>query len=222
MCNTSRAYDILHDILLFGARDIETIEAHQLYDDLDAERRFFTDDEAKNKKQLNRKSINAYEAKVQEFLEAFATLVQISPMPPPTASELLLTTNSSEQTIWDDDVPCFIPADIAELILTFIAMVQPMRLVFRRTTESGATALSPYFFSNMDGTEWQAETLSRCLSQACTRAKMPEFQETWWQQAAACIIIVKTGDGGDRHGTTPRPPDVGELEGSSKHRSPAG
>ncbi|KAG6205107.1 hypothetical protein E4U50_004837 [Claviceps purpurea] len=245
-----RAYDILHDTLLFGARDIETIEAHRLYDDLDAEafggswttdprnakllvgvhetlvrkigqrpdlqRRFFTQDEAKNKKQLNRMSINAYEAKVQEFLEALATLLQISPMPPLRASELLLTTcantrsqrrslllwdhklmlhirhsDPSEQTNWDDDIPRFIPADIAELILTFIAMVQPLRLVFRRMTESGVTDLSPYLFSNMDGTKWQAETLSRCLGQACTRAKVPEFQETWWQQAAASTMIVK-------------------------------
>ncbi|KAG6121307.1 hypothetical protein E4U13_005035 [Claviceps humidiphila] len=248
-----RAYDILHDTLLFGAKDIKMIKAHQLYDDLDAERfggswttdprnakllagvremlvrkiwqrpdlqrRFFTDDEAKKKKQLDQKSVNAYETKVQEFLEALATLVQISPMPPPRASELLLTTctntrsqrrslllwdhklmlhirpnNSSEQTIWDDDIPRFIPADIAELILTFIAMVQPLRLVFRRMTESGAsraTALSPYLFSNMDGTEWQAETLSRCLSQSCIRAKVPEFQDTWWQEAAASIIVVK-------------------------------
>ncbi|KAG6046290.1 hypothetical protein E4U39_001461 [Claviceps sp. Clav50 group G5] len=271
-----RAYDILHDTLLFGARDIETIEAHQLYDDLDAarfggswttdprnakllagvremlvrkiwqrpdlQRRFFTDDEAKKKKQLNRKSVNAYEAKVQEFLGALATLVQISPMPPPRASELLLTTctntrsqrrslllwdhklmlhirpsNSSEQTIWDDDIPRFIPADIAELILTFIAMVQPLRLVFRRMTESGAsraTALSPYLFSNMDGTEWQAETLSRCLSQACTRAKVPEFQDTWWQEAAASIIIVKLAPLWRAHRKTEAPEEEAtELEG---------
>ncbi|KAG6069756.1 hypothetical protein E4U16_007440 [Claviceps sp. LM84 group G4] len=274
-----RAYDILHDTLLFGTRDIETIEAHQLYDDLDAERfgdswttdprnakllagvretlvrkigqrpdlqmRFFTDDEAKKKKQLNRKSVNAYEAKVQEFLEALAMLVQISPMPPPRTSELLLTTctntrsqrrslllwdhklmlhtrpsNSSDQTIWDDDIPRFIPADIAELILTFIAIVQPLRLVFRRMTESGAsraTALSPYLFSNMDGTEWQAETLSRCLSQACTRAKVPEFQDTWWQDAAASIMIVKLAPlrrAGLSHLNTEAPEEEAtELEG---------
>ncbi|KAI6777508.1 uncharacterized protein J7T54_001402, partial [Emericellopsis cladophorae] len=97
---------------------------------------------------------------------------------------------SAEQTGKDGDNIRFVPAAIAELVLTFLAVVQPLRLVFLRQARPNAL-LSPYLFSKIDGTVWQDETVSKCLSRACARAEVPVFKVAWWRQAAASITKEK-------------------------------
>ena len=50
----------------------------------------------------------------------------------------------------------FMPPAVADLILTFVALVQPLRLVFRQEAEpkpeaASSLALSPFLFSKLDG-----------------------------------------------------------------------
>jgi len=58
---------------------------------------------------------------------------------------------SQEQTGKDADNVRFVPTAIAELILTFMAVVQSLRLVFLRQVKPGSL-LSLYLFSRLDGT----------------------------------------------------------------------
>lgn len=97
---------------------------------------------------------------------------------------------SVEQTGQDGDNIRFIPAAIAELVLTFLAVVQPLRLIFLRQARRNAL-LSPYLFSKIDGTVWRDEIVSKCLSRACARAEVAAFQVAWWRQAAASITKEK-------------------------------
>ncbi|EAQ91762.1 hypothetical protein CHGG_03697 [Chaetomium globosum CBS 148.51] len=161
------------------------------------------------------RAMAAYEAEVQEFLQSISALLFVSPMPPLRASEFLsiTATNSAsrrrsmllwerelmihvryrktvEQTGKDGDNIRFVPAAISELVLTFLAVVQPLRLCFLRQAEPGAL-LSPYLFSKIDGTVWRDEMVSRCLSRACARAEVPEFKVAWWRQVAASITKEK-------------------------------
>lgn len=166
-------------------------------------------------KKVCSRAMAVYEASVQEFLKALVTLMHVSPMPPLRAPEFLTMTyanngsrrrsmmiweqmlmvhvcyrKSQEQTDKDGDNVRFIPPAIAELVLTFLAFVQPLRLVFLRQTTPGGL-LSPYLFSKLDGTVWPDDAVSKCLSRACTRAQVPEFKVAWWRQAAASITKEK-------------------------------
>lgn len=73
---------------------------------------------------------------------------------------------------------------------TYIAYVQPLRQVFLRQASPGSL-LSPYLFSQLDGTVWPDDMVSRSLSRACTRAQVPEFKVAWWRQVAASITKEK-------------------------------
>ena len=164
---------------------------------------------------LRREAMAAYEADVQEFLRAVVPLLFISPMPPLRAPEFLSITfsntggrrrsmfvwekmlmihvryrKSAEQTGKDGDNLRFVPDAVAELVLTFLAVVQPLRQVFLREVMPGAL-LSPYLFSKLDGEVWRDETVSKCLQRACTRAEVQEFKVGWWRQAAASITKEK-------------------------------
>ena len=97
---------------------------------------------------------------------------------------------SQEQTGQEGDNIRFVPPAIAELVLTFLAFVQPLRQIFLRQVQPGGL-LSPYLFSTLDGTVWRDEMVSKCLSQACARAEVPEFKVAWWRQAAASITKEK-------------------------------
>lgn len=161
------------------------------------------------------RAMAAYEADVQDFLKSVAPLLFISPMPPIRAPEFLSVTiaNSGqrrrsfliwqkmlmmhvwyrktlEQTGKDGDNVRFIPDGIVELLLTFLAIVQPLRLLFLRQTAPGSL-LSLYLFSNLDGSVWGDDKVSQCLSRACARAEVPEFKVAWWRQVAASITKEK-------------------------------
>lgn len=164
---------------------------------------------------LDEQAMALYEVYVQEFLKVLLTLLHISPMPPLRAPEILSITymnsssrrrsillwermvmlhvsyhKSQEQTDKDGDNVRFLPPAIAELLMIFLAFVQPMRLLFlRQAVPSGL--LSPYLFSRLDGTVWPDEIVSKCLSRACTRAQVPEFKVAWWRQTAASITKEK-------------------------------
>ncbi|KAG5934179.1 hypothetical protein E4U59_006368 [Claviceps monticola] len=184
----------------------------------DLKSHFYKYDAEEDKTKLNKRAADVYEDSVQEFLQAIATLLHISPMPPMRAPELLsikwFNTSSQrrdlllskgmlmlhvkyhksrEVTDKDRDNVRFVPVDVAELVLTFIAMVQPLRLTFQRLTQTGAKDqhLSPRVFSYLSGKGWEIEKLSNILSSACHLAKVPTFKVAWWRQVAAAITKEK-------------------------------
>ena len=165
--------------------------------------------------ELCSQAIAVYEASVQEFLQSLLVLLFISPMPPLRAPEFLsiMFMNSSERRrsllIWgrmlmihvryrktieqtgkDGDNVRFVPQAIAELVLTFLAIVQPLRQVFLRQSSPKAL-LSPYLFSQLNGAIWRDEAVSKSLSKACLRSEVPEFRVAWWRQVAASITKQK-------------------------------
>ncbi|KID83861.1 telomere-associated recQ-like helicase [Metarhizium guizhouense ARSEF 977] len=245
-----RARTLLHDKLLFGARDIPLVKACMLHDDLDAEdyggswitdernaeylrgthdallrqieqradlRRAFVRDDGDDTggKALCRQAMAVYECEVQEFLKSMVTLLHVPPAPPLRAPELLSITcvngggrrrsmliwekmlmvhlryhKSQEQTGKETDNIRFVPSYIADLLVTFLAVVQPLRQTFLRQIHPGAL-LSPYLWSTLNGDVWRDDLVSKYLSQACMRAQVPEFKVSWWRQAAASITKQK-------------------------------
>ena len=169
----------------------------------------------KGRKEMCREAMAVYECEAQEFLKSMITLLHISPAPPLRAPELLSTTyanqggrrrsillwekslmvyvryhKSQEMTGNEADNIRFIPAVIADLLVTFLAVVQPLRQTFLRQVSPG-TLLSPHLWSTLDGQVWRDNRVSKYLAQACVRAQVPEFKVAWWRQAAASITKVK-------------------------------
>ena len=97
---------------------------------------------------------------------------------------------SQEQRDKERDNIRFVPSHIAHLLVTFLAMVQPLRQTFLRQARPGAL-LSPYLWSTLDGSVWRDDRVSKYLDQACVRAGVPEFKVAWWRQAAASITKDK-------------------------------
>lgn len=177
-------------------------------------RRVFVRDGADGEKCLCTKAIAIYEAHVQEFLRRMVTLVHISPCPPLRAPELLSVIHcntgrrrsiliwekmvmmyvryhkSQEQTGAQTDNVRFLPRAVGDLLLTYLAVVQPLRQTFLRQMRPGAL-LSPYLWSKLEGEVWGDTTVSSCLGRACARASVPQFQVAWWRQAAASITKEK-------------------------------
>ncbi|KAH7109708.1 telomere-associated putative RecQ-like protein usher, partial [Dactylonectria macrodidyma] len=160
------------------------------------------------------KAIALYEAHVQEFLKRMVTLMAVPPGPPLRSPELLSITyintgtrrrslliweklvmvyvqyhKSQEQTGKEKDNIRFLPPAIGDLLLTYLALVPPLRQVFLRQRKPGAL-LSPHLWSKLDGEVWRDLTVS-CLRTACARAEVPQFQVAWWRQAAASITKEK-------------------------------
>jgi superfamily II DNA or RNA helicase len=243
-----QAHSLLYDELLFGARDIASIEAWRLQDDLDLDdyggswltdernaeilegtqdallrqiegradlRRVFVRTDPDGMTYLCSKAIALYEAHVQEFLKRMVTLMAVPPGPPLRSPELLSITyintgtrrrslliweklvmvyvqyhKSQEQTGKEKDNIRFLPPAIGDLLLTYLALVPPLRQVFLRQRKPGAL-LSPHLWSKLDGEVWRDLTVSSCLRKACARAEVPQFQVAWWRQAAASITKEK-------------------------------
>ncbi|KAG6090771.1 hypothetical protein E4U30_007991, partial [Claviceps sp. LM220 group G6] len=184
----------------------------------DLKSQFCNYDAEEDQTKLNKQAAEVYEEGVQQFLQAIATLLHISPMPPMRAPELLsikwFNTGSQRRDLFlskgmlmlhvkyhksrevtdkDRDNVRFVPVDVAELVLTFIAMVQPLRLAFRALMQPDEkdTYLSPRLFSYLDGKQWEDDKLSGILYRACGLAKVPQFKVAWWRQAAAAITKEK-------------------------------
>ncbi|KAH6975566.1 telomere-associated recQ-like helicase [Ilyonectria destructans] len=229
-----QAHSLLYDKLLFGARDIASIEAWRLQDDLDLDdyggswltdernaeilegtqdallrqiegradlRWVFVRTDPDGMTYLCSKAIALYEAHVQEFLKRMVTLMAVPPGPPLRSPELLSITyvntgarrrslliweklvmvyvqyhKSQEQTGREKDNIRFLPPAIGDLLLTYLALVPPLRQVFLRQRKPGAL-LSPHLWSKLDGEVWRDLTVSSCLRKACARAEVPQFQE---------------------------------------------
>ncbi|KAJ3464901.1 hypothetical protein MRS44_009687 [Fusarium solani] len=138
------------------------------------------------------KAMACYEAHVQEFLKRMVTLIHVPPAPPLRAPELLSVTytntgrrrciliwekivivyvryhKSQEQVGAETENIRFLPRAIRDLLLTYLALVPPLRQVFLRQRKPGAL-----------------------LSPAYARAEVPQFQVAWWRQAAASITKEK-------------------------------
>ncbi|KAL7917061.1 hypothetical protein ACQKWADRAFT_317598, partial [Trichoderma austrokoningii] len=137
------------------------------------------------------------------------TLIHVPPAPPLRAPELLSITYANRGSrrrsilIWEKMVMIhvryhksqevtgkeadnirFLPSPIADLLLTFLAIVQPLRQTFLRQVKPGSL-LSPHLWSTLDGEVWRDDSVSKCLGQACARAQVPKFKVAWWRQAAA-------------------------------------
>ncbi|PNP44463.1 hypothetical protein TGAMA5MH_03809 [Trichoderma gamsii] len=95
-------------------------------------------------------------------------------------------TGAEKNNIW------FLPKDVGNLLLAFLAYVQPLRQAFLRQASPGAL-LSPYLWCRMDGQMWEDGSISSCLQRACLRAEVPQFQVAWWRQVAASITKEKFG-----------------------------
>src|SRR6185312_13773736 len=61
---------------------------------------------------------------------------------------------------------------------------------FLRQQTPGAL-ISPYLWAKLDGSVWADGTVSRCLSKACARAKVPRLHTSNWRQFAASITKEK-------------------------------
>ncbi|KAL5604005.1 uncharacterized protein BROUX77_004191 [Berkeleyomyces rouxiae] len=195
-----------NDHLLRGA-DSALVKTIQRKPEL---RRGFTSEEG-----LSSHAMDLYEAQVQQFLTAMLVLIHISPAPPMRSPELLSTTteNSAENRrnlyIWHKKVMLyiqyhksqeligrrnenvrFLPDRVGDLLVMFLAYVQPLRQRFQRASNLGS-ALSPNLWSRLDGKPWPDTVLSESLSHACASAMVPEFKTAWWRQVATVITKVK-------------------------------
>lgn len=151
-----------------------------------------------------------YEAYVQDFLADMSPLIHMAPLPPLRAPELqsITCTNAVRRRgtfVWErlvllcvryhksqnqtgdaTDNLRFLPPAIGNLLLTFLAVVQPLRQTFLRQVKPGAL-LAPYLWSTLEGEVWPDQAVSQCLHKACARAEVSIFQVAWWRQAAASI-----------------------------------
>ena len=97
---------------------------------------------------------------------------------------------SIEQIGKDRDNIQFILHTIAELLLTFLAVVQPLQQTFLQQVILGAL-LSPYLFLKIDGIVQQDEIVLVCLSRTYARAKVLAFKVAQQRQAIAFITKEK-------------------------------
>ncbi|KAM6508149.1 hypothetical protein FALCPG4_018036 [Fusarium falciforme] len=169
--------------------------------------------------QFRPEAVDVYESHVQEFLRRMVTLIHVPAAPPLRAPELLsivyVNTGRRRRSvlIWEKMVMVyvryhksqekmgaetvnirFLPKAIGEPLLTYLAVVQPLRQAFLRQAKPGAL-LSPYLWSTLDGQVWRDSMVSSCLRRACARAEVPQFQVAWWRQAAASIAKQKFSAG---------------------------
>jgi orsellinic acid/F9775 biosynthesis protein OrsD/helicase-like protein/RAD3-like DEAD/DEAH box helicase len=155
-----------------------------------------------------------YEAHAQDFLKRALVLCHIPGGPPLRASELLSvmwcnTARQRHMLIWEKLVMIyvqyhkgqqqsgaykdnirFLPKAIGDLLLSYVAYVLPLRQLFLRQQSPGAL-ISPYLWAKLDGTVWADETLSACLTKACSRAKVPRLHTSNWRQFTASITKEK-------------------------------
>jgi hypothetical protein len=144
---------------------------------------------------FNAKAIDIYEAKVQDFLKRLLILCHVTAGQPLRKPEFLsiLWRNTSRQRhimIWERLVMIFtqyhkgqqqsgtykenirfLLKPIGDLLLQYIAYVQPLRQIFLRQ-RSPKALISLYLWATLDGKVWPDGTVSSCLTRACARAKI--------------------------------------------------
>ncbi|OAQ71876.1 tlh3 [Purpureocillium lilacinum] len=97
---------------------------------------------------------------------------------------------SQEMTEKPADNIRFLPRAVGDLLLTYLAVVQPLRQTFLRQSKPGAL-LSPYLWATLGGEVWSDGRVVACLKRACARAETPRLTVAWWRQAAASITKAK-------------------------------
>jgi DEAD/DEAH box helicase len=159
---------------------------------------------------FNAKAIDIYEAKVQDFLKRLLILCHVTAGQPLREPEFLsiLWRNTSRQRhimIWERLVMIFtqyhkgqqqsgtykenirfLPKPIGDLLLQYIAYVQPLRQIFLRQ-RSPKALISPYLWATLDGKVWPDGTVSSCLTRACARAKIARLHTLNWRHFSAAI-----------------------------------
>jgi hypothetical protein len=163
---------------------------------------------------LCEKAMDLYEAQAQRFLELSATPIHVSPGQPLREPELLSITvrntarlrhlmlwqkqvmiytqyhkGQQQSGVYKDNIR-FLPKAIGDLLLDYIAYVLPLRQLFLRQRTPRAL-ISPYLFAKLDGTVWPDGSLSRCMSKACARTKVPRLHVSNWRQISVSICKEK-------------------------------
>ncbi|KAM6506787.1 hypothetical protein FALCPG4_018615 [Fusarium falciforme] len=94
---------------------------------------------------------------------------------------------SQEQVGAETENIRFLPRAIGDLLLTYLALVPPLRQVFLRQRKPGAL-LSPYLWSSLDGEVWRDTAISSCLRKACARTEVRQFQVAWWRSTRSTPV----------------------------------
>lgn len=164
---------------------------------------------------LSPKAMAIYEAHAQELLRRLLLLCHITSGQPLREPELLSVTyyntarprhlfiwqklvmihtqyhKGQEQSGRYKDNIRFLPRAVGNLLLDYIAYVLPLRQLFLRQQTTPRSLLSPYLWATLDGAVWPDGALSRCLSKACARAKVPRLQVANWRQISVSICKEK-------------------------------
>lgn len=180
----------------------------------DVHRRMFLREGPDERTSLCAKAMALYEVYVQEFMERLSNLMIISPgpavrMPEHGSITYRNTARRRHLFIWERLVMVhiqydkgqeqqgrykenirFLPSAVGDLLLTFLAYVQPLRQVFLRQ-QSPRALLSPFLWAKLDGTIWKDSKASSYIGRACARAEVPRFQIAWWRQVTASITQEK-------------------------------
>jgi hypothetical protein len=182
----------------------------------DLHRRMFLRDGPDGRPTLCLKAAALYEVYAQEFMERLSNLMIISPgpavrMPEHGSVTYRNTARRRHLFIWERLVMVyiqyhkgqeqqgrykenirFLPRAVGDLLLTFLAYVQPLRQVFLRQ-QSPHALLSPFLWAKLDGAVWKDSKASSYIGRACARAEVPRFQIAWWRQVTASITQEKFG-----------------------------
>ena len=154
---------------------------------------------------FNPKSIDIYEAQVQDFLKWMLVSIHITagqPLHEPEIHSIAWCNMSQQQHImlWEKLVMIFtqyhkgqqqsstfkdnirfLPAAIADLLLPYLTYVQPLHQVFLCQRQPTAL-LSPFLWMTLEGKVWPDGTVSSCLQRACAHAHIPQLQIANWLQ----------------------------------------
>ena len=163
---------------------------------------------------MSEKAMDLYEANAQDLLKRLMVLCHLTSGQPLRQPELLSikwrnTARLRNILIWQGHIMLytqyhkgqqqsgmyknnmrFLPKQIGNLLLDYMAYVLPLRQLFLRQ-KSPRALLSPHLFSKLDGTVWPDGTLSQCLSKACMRSEVPRLHTSNWRQITVSICKEK-------------------------------
>jgi superfamily II DNA or RNA helicase len=159
-------------------------------------------------------AIEVYESHVQSFLTCLLVLIHIMAGQPLREPELLSITwrNTSRHRhvmIWEKLVMIltqyhkgqqqtgtykdnirFLPKMIGDMLLQFLAFVQPLRQIFLRQKDPKALITS-YLWATLDGKVWPDGKVTQCLQRACARAKIARLHTLNWRHFSVAICKEK-------------------------------